>query len=66
MTVRKATYDDIPRIMEICSEARSIMRFGWIDSTLKSIDSGKPVQRFTPQFLKDFSRSHSYFIRAGE
>ena len=26
MTVRKATYDDIPRIMEICTEARSIMR----------------------------------------
>lgn len=23
--------------------------FGWIDSTLKSIDSGKPVQRFTPR-----------------
>ena len=26
MTVRTATYSDIPRIMEICSEARSIMR----------------------------------------
>ena len=26
MTIRKAAYDDIPRIMEICSEARSIMR----------------------------------------
>ena len=23
--------------------------FGWIDSTLKSIDSGNPVQRFTPR-----------------
>lgn len=26
MHIRKATYDDIPRIMEICAEARSIMR----------------------------------------
>lgn len=26
MTVRRATYGDIPRIMEICSEARGIMR----------------------------------------
>lgn len=23
--------------------------FGWIDSTLKRIDNGKPVQRFTPR-----------------
>lgn len=23
--------------------------FGWIDSTLKRIDDGKPVQRFTPR-----------------
>lgn len=23
--------------------------FGWIDSTLKRIDSGKPVQRFSPR-----------------
>ena len=23
--------------------------FGWIDSTLKHIDSGKPVQRFSPR-----------------
>ena len=23
--------------------------FGWIDSTLKRIDEGKPVQRFTPR-----------------
>lgn len=26
MTVRRATYNDVPRIMEICGEARSIMR----------------------------------------
>lgn len=26
MEVRKATYDDIPRIMKICDEARGIMR----------------------------------------
>ena len=26
MHIRKATYNDIPRIMEICDEARSIMR----------------------------------------
>ena len=23
--------------------------FGWIDSTMKRIDDGKPVQRFTPR-----------------
>ena len=26
MNIRRATYDDIPRIMEICGQARSIMR----------------------------------------
>ncbi len=41
MTVRKATYADIPRVMEICSEARSIMR---ADGNMNQWTGGYPSE----------------------
>lgn len=41
MKVRKATYPDIPRIMEICGEARSIMR---ADGNMNQWTGGYPSE----------------------
>ena len=38
-----------PGVIGYVNAVEVALCFGWIDSTLKSIDSGKPVQRFTPR-----------------
>lgn len=38
-----------PNVIGYVDAVEVALCFGWIDSTLKRIDSGKPVQRFSPR-----------------
>jgi len=40
---------DCPGVIRYEDAVEVALCFGWIDSTLKRIDEGKPVQRFTPR-----------------
>ena len=40
---------DCPGVIRYVDAVEMALCFGWIDSTLKRIDEGKPVQRFTPR-----------------
>jgi len=40
---------DCPGVMRYIDAVEVALCFGWIDSTMKSIDEGKPVQHFTPR-----------------
>lgn len=40
---------DIMEAMKAKDAVEVALCFGWIDSTLKHIDSGKPLQRFSPR-----------------
>ena len=59
MTVRPARYDDIPRILEICEEARSIMR---ADGNMTQWTGGYPSREV---FSADIDRSVGYVISDG-
>lgn len=41
--------DDCPSVIRYVDAVEVALCFGWIDSTLKRIDEGKPVQHFTPR-----------------
>lgn len=56
LKVRHATYDDVPRIMEICGEARSIMRS---DGNFSQWADGYPSEDVV---RKDIDRSNGYVI----
>ena len=58
MTVRRATYDDIPRIMEICGEARSIMR---ADGNMNQWTNGYPSE---DAIRADIDRGVAYIIES--
>lgn len=38
-----------PNVIGYVDAVEVALCFGWIDSTLKRMDSGKPVQRFSPR-----------------
>ena len=40
---------DCPGVIRYVDAVEVALCFGWIDSTLKRIDDGKPVQRFSPR-----------------
>ena len=40
---------DCPGVIRYADAVEVALCFGWIDSTLKRIDNGKPVQRFSPR-----------------
>ena len=40
---------DCPGVVRYVDAVEVALCFGWIDSTMKSIDGGKPVQHFTPR-----------------
>ena len=40
---------DCPGVVRYVDAVEVALCFGWIDSTMKSIDDGKPVQHFTPR-----------------
>lgn len=40
---------DCPGVVRYVDAVEVALCFGWIDSTMKRIDDGKPVQRFTPR-----------------
>ena len=40
---------DCPGVIRYVDAVEVALCFGWIDSTMKRIDDGKPVQRFTPR-----------------
>lgn len=40
---------DIPGVIPYTDSVEMALCFGWIDSTLKHIDIGLPLQRFTPR-----------------
>lgn len=40
---------DCPGVVRYIDAVEVALCFGWIDSTMKSIDGGKPVQHFTPR-----------------
>ena len=40
---------DCPGVVRYEDAVEVALCFGWIDSTLKRIDDGKPVQRFSPR-----------------
>lgn len=60
MEVRKATYDDIPRIMKICDEARGIMRS---NGNFSQWTSGYPSEE---QIRSDIDNSVGYMINDGK
>ena len=41
--------EDCPGVVRYVDAVEVALCFGWIDSTQKSIDDGKPVQHFTPR-----------------
>ncbi len=41
--------DEYPGVIRYVDAVEVALCFGWIDSTLKRIDDGKPVQHFTPR-----------------
>ncbi len=43
---------DCPGVVRYVDAVEVALCFGWIDSTMKSIDDGKPVQHFTPRRKK--------------
>ncbi len=43
---------DCPGVLRYVDAVEVALCFGWIDSTMKSIDDGKPVQHFTPRRKK--------------
>jgi hypothetical protein len=40
---------DCPGVVRYVDAVEVALCFGWIDSTMKRIDDGKPIQRFTPR-----------------
>lgn len=56
MNIRKATYEDVPRIMEICGEARGIMR---ADGNMNQWTGGYPSEEV---IRTDISRGVGYVI----
>ncbi|MBO4498640.1 MAG: thymidylate synthase [Bacteroidaceae bacterium] len=48
LRVNRAT-DDCPGVVRYVDAVEVALCFGWIDSTQKSIDDGKPIQHFTPR-----------------
>ena len=40
---------DCPGVLRYIDAVEVALCFGWIDSTMKNIDDGKPVQHFTPR-----------------
>ncbi|MBQ1912464.1 MAG: YdeI/OmpD-associated family protein [Bacteroidales bacterium] len=40
---------DCPGVVRYVDAVEVALCFGWIDSTMKSVDDGKPVQHFTPR-----------------
>lgn len=40
---------DCPGVIRYADAVEMALCFGWIDSTLKRIDGGKPLQRFSPR-----------------
>ena len=40
---------DCPGVLRYIDAVEVALCFGWIDSTMKNIDGGKPVQHFTPR-----------------
>ena len=41
--------EDCPGVVRYVDAVEVALCFGWIDSTMKKIDEGKPVQHFTPR-----------------
>ena len=41
--------EDCPGVVRYVDAVEVALCFGWIDSTMKRIDDGKPVQHFTPR-----------------
>lgn len=66
MSIRRATYDDIPRIMEICGEARCIMR---ADGNMAQWTGGYPseevikadIDGYVGYVLEESGRPDGYF-----
>lgn len=56
MTIRRATYNDVPRVLEVCEEARSIMRS---DGNLSQWTGGYPSEEVIRQ---DIDRAVGYVI----
>ena len=50
MTVRRATYNDIPRIMEVCEQARRIMRS---DGNMNQWTGGYPSEEVIREDIAD-------------
>ena len=48
LRVNRAT-EDCPGVVRYVDAVEVALCFGWIDSTQKKIDDGKPVQHFTPR-----------------
>ncbi|MCR5710441.1 MAG: thymidylate synthase [Bacteroidales bacterium] len=44
--------EDCPGVVRYVDAVEVALCFGWIDSTMKRIDDGKPVQHFTPRRKK--------------
>ena len=40
---------DCPGVVRYVDAVEVALCFGWIDSTMKRIDDGKPIQHFTPR-----------------
>ncbi|MBQ8051494.1 MAG: DUF488 family protein [Bacteroidaceae bacterium] len=60
MTIRKATIDDLPRILELRDLARGIMRR---DGNLLQWPEGYPVDA---AFRRDIDEGHSYVVKQGK
>lgn len=60
MRIRRARYDDIPRIMEICSEAKEIMR---ADGNMTQWTGGYPSDDI---IRRDIDASVGFIIAIGE
>lgn len=58
MNIREATYEDIPRIMEICDEARSIMRS---DGNMTQWTGGYPSEDI---IRADIDRTVGYILES--
>lgn len=59
MTVRKATFEDLPRIMIVCEEARGIMR---ADGNMNQWTKGYPSETL---IRSDIENSVAYVIEGG-
>lgn len=59
MSIRPATYEDVPRIMEICEEAKGIMRS---DGNMSQWTDGYPQEEV---IIADIDRAAGYVIEEG-